>query len=155
MKTEKMQCGLRVRTLIQAGNAASDACYFTRNINVVICNTEGWPALSDCAGDNMEKDLKECLSTSGEANWWKDFPGCTSASQCTGYRPPLRQKCYNEYAARLAVNKEVKRGCLNATKSLSYSCPTCEEKCMDDAYAAHLENYVEWGRCLKTIDYNS
>lgn len=153
MKTEKKQNGLRVKTLIQAGNTASDGCYVTRNIKVVGCNTAGWPATPTCAGDNLEMKLKECLSTSGEANWWTVFPGCTSASQCAGYRPPLRQKCYKENDTRDTNIVLAYAACLNATKGLS--CPACEQKCMDDFYAASSENLAEWGRCLKTIDYNS
>ncbi len=96
MKIEKIQTGLRTQTRLQAGNPASDACYIQRNYKTIQCTLEGWGSL-DCAGDANEYSLKVCLSRSGEPDWWKDFPGCTSSWQCESYRPPCRQKCYNEF----------------------------------------------------------
>ena len=86
---------LHTRTRLQSGNAASDACYADRNWFTTQCAFEGWPqhsttppgpfntgGVNRCRGNLNETYLMECLSRSGQANWWKDFAGCTSAGQC-------------------------------------------------------------------------
>ncbi len=75
--------GLRLHTNVQAGNLISDNCYYQRNTSVFGCSLLQWPQNGgDCTGNKLEQNLKECLYDSGEPNWWKDFPGCTSAKQC-------------------------------------------------------------------------
>jgi hypothetical protein len=93
--------GLRVQTQLHSGNKKSDFCYSLRTGLVFMCAIRGWPTDEPtCAGDTLDKDLKYCLSQSKEPNWWVDFYGCTDAEQCKTYRPPCRQKCYDEHEAR-------------------------------------------------------
>ena len=85
---------LHTRTRLQAGNAASNECYALRNGTSFGCTVIGWPQTeyvtlppagplpNPCLGNKNEMTLMDCLDFSGEANWWKDFAGCTSAEQC-------------------------------------------------------------------------
>lgn len=57
---------LPVRTGLRTGNAASDNCYATRNV----VNIQAWLGANPYYD---EKNLKNCLSVSGEQNWYKDF----------------------------------------------------------------------------------
>lgn len=80
--------GKIVRTQIRAGNAASDRCYFDRNLRTLECVKDNWNnIISWCRGTNNEGMLKKCLSNSGELNWWRDFNGCTDAAQCLTLSP--------------------------------------------------------------------
>ena len=78
--------GLRITTGVSAGNPASDNCYINRNMNSIACALAGWPQnnkdLPACVGNNNEIWLKQCLNESGEKDWWRSFPDCTSAEQC-------------------------------------------------------------------------
>ena len=90
MKKQMTQQQLRVQTQVRAGNLASDKCYAERNWRTIDCTWNGgWrnQILADCRGTNNEAILKKCLSKSGEPNWWKDFEGCTSATQCLTINP--------------------------------------------------------------------
>ena len=88
--------GVALRSNLSVGNAASDDCYFTRNAVSFECWLNGWPdkyrhpktgAVTYCC--NNEHNLRTCLSKSGEANWWTDFAGCTSAEQCLTNAPKV------------------------------------------------------------------
>ncbi len=78
--------GLRITTGVSAGNPASDKCYVSRNFRSIDCALYGWPQnnkdLPACTGNNNDITLKYCLDKSGETDWWKSFPDCTSAKQC-------------------------------------------------------------------------
>lgn len=66
--------GHLIRTGLTVGNSSSDMCYLARN---------SYNALSWLWGDSFpDSDLKKCLCTSGEANWWKDFKGMTQTEAC-------------------------------------------------------------------------
>ncbi len=86
MPEKTVNAGLRVASGLQAGNLNSDMCYLNRNAWSMSCGLMGWPQNSSeygyCIGNNNEIRLKNCLNTSHEPNWWKDFEGCTSADQC-------------------------------------------------------------------------
>jgi len=83
MLKKQNHTGLALQTSIKSGNLISDNCYFRRNGEVFGCSLTGWPQNGGvCTGNTIEHELKECLYDSGEPNWWKDFPGCTSSDQC-------------------------------------------------------------------------
>ncbi len=82
---------LALRTHIRSGNLRSDGCYVKRNLCSLECGLAGWPQKDgtkvNCAGNNNENRLKECLFASGEPDWWKAFPECNSSQQCFDTRP--------------------------------------------------------------------
>lgn len=82
---------LHVRTDLTAGNWVSDRCYGYRDKVSWDCFWRGWPQKDDycygCHGKNNESMFKECLYHSGEPDWWKAFPECTSSQQCYDSRP--------------------------------------------------------------------
>ena len=94
IKPSPSTSGIRANTSVQVGNFASDKCYMVRNSRSGSCFLKGWPQ-NDlefwfCAGNNNERELKECLFKSGEPNWWKDFPDCLplgSGQLCYDKRP--------------------------------------------------------------------
>ena len=74
---------LRVRTQARAGNANSKACYTKRDERTLDCMGKLWDRkYAQCRDNHSEEMLKNCLSKSGEPNWWKPFKDCTSATQC-------------------------------------------------------------------------
>lgn len=87
----KPSIGLHLSTHLQAGYVEGDRCYATRNMRSLLCGISGWPQhdpqKSLCAGNNSERELKDCLYNSKVPNWWNAFPGCTDAQQCYDRRP--------------------------------------------------------------------
>jgi hypothetical protein len=81
-----LRSGLAVRTDTHSGNSESNLCYLRRNLISLDCSIVNWPQNSpdypECTGNRNEQSLKSCLHGSGEPDWWKPFPGCTSSEQC-------------------------------------------------------------------------
>jgi len=84
--------GMQIHTSLKSGDLYGDMCYFSRNSAVMSCALKGWPQNSyrteHCVGNNIERELKNCLFTrSKEPNWYQAFPECTSNQQCYDNRP--------------------------------------------------------------------
>jgi hypothetical protein len=65
---------MSVRSGVRTGNTESDRCYAKRN----------WSNFEAAFGVHtyyLEKDLKYCLSTAGEPNWYKNF-GMSDLAAC-------------------------------------------------------------------------
>lgn len=98
--------GLPLQSHLRTGDiSAANLCYYLRDATTVYCEARGWPQVNwddICWGNNSTRVLKECLSKSGEKNWYKAFSSCKSDQQCLADSNggACLAKCANEYLVR-------------------------------------------------------
>jgi hypothetical protein len=88
---QETHCGLFMQTGLRAGNLGSSWCHTVRDFTVLGCWLRGWPqtdrAHEECAGQNIDRAMIECLYDADEDNWWTAFPNCSGPRQCYDHRP--------------------------------------------------------------------
>jgi hypothetical protein len=99
MNHHQTQAGLGTRTRLTAGTypkRTSAGCYNDRNDMLNWCSQHKMPQtnlkLPECAGNNIERLLFNCLHDNQVAGWWKNFsakPECTGEQECYNSRPAL------------------------------------------------------------------